>query len=169
MFWAVCTHLAACVLTFDLPSFSSPQPSPSSLFPVARGGCFSCVSQVDAANAALGELLKANSGAAKLVAVSASDSIADIVTALAEADALGMQGEAAYANAVARKVPRCTRPSCFFFKVFFFFCFFFLFPSSFPPSPSSPSSSSSSLARSCWFGGHAVGVLASFFLWSPAL
>jgi hypothetical protein len=48
---------------------------------------------VDAANAALGELLKTNSGAAKLIAVSASDSIADIVAALAEADGLGLQGE----------------------------------------------------------------------------
>jgi len=47
---------------------------------------------VDAANAALGELLKTNSGAAKLVAVSASDSIVDIVAALAEADSLGLQG-----------------------------------------------------------------------------
>jgi hypothetical protein len=37
------------------------------------------------------------------VAVSASDSIADIVAALLEADQLGLRGEAAYGNAVARK------------------------------------------------------------------
>lgn len=38
------------------------------------------------------------------MAVSASDSIADIVAALAEADALGLNsGDAAYANAVARR------------------------------------------------------------------
>jgi myosin heavy subunit len=59
--------------------------------------------EVDAANAAYAKLAAANSGSAKLVAICTSDSIADIVAALAEADALGLQGESAYSNAVARK------------------------------------------------------------------
>ena len=60
--------------------------------------------QVAAANAAYGALIAANSGVAALVAVGSSDSLEGIVAALAEADKLGLQGENAYANAVARKV-----------------------------------------------------------------
>lgn len=60
-------------------------------------------SEVDAANAAYAKLSAANSGVAKLVALSTSDSIADIVAAITEADGLGLQSEAAYGNVVARK------------------------------------------------------------------